>query len=189
MPYSTSYGHCIYTIWRQSKVTVYIYACVCVYTYTHIPWITVNQKSIHIPLWIRPHELHQFRTSSSDMVQNHVYAFASPVIIFRSHVRFEASTAMTIKSSVFCDDAVWYGWSLPTFQVTECLHLHRGTSKLSVARQNGMGRRSGRAGELPSVPTLQVETIIHTLKVKLSLCLINSALRHEDVWGSGDTAP
>jgi hypothetical protein len=27
---------------------------------------------------------------------------------------------------------------------------------------------------------------IDLLKVKLSLCLTNSALRHEDVWGSGD---
>jgi hypothetical protein len=26
-------------------------------------------------------------------------------------------------------------------------------------------------------------------KVKLSLCLTNSALRHEDVWGSGCTDP
>jgi hypothetical protein len=26
-------------------------------------------------------------------------------------------------------------------------------------------------------------------KVKLSLCLINEALRHEDIWGSGGIAP
>jgi hypothetical protein len=36
---------------------------------------------------------------------------------------------------------------------------------------------------------MKVETVRFSTKVKLSLCLTDSALRHEDVWGSGCIHP
>jgi hypothetical protein len=40
-----------------------------------------------------------------------------------------------------------------------------------------------------ALPNISDEDVNSKVKVKLSLCLANQALRHEDVWGSGCIDP
>jgi hypothetical protein len=63
-------------------------------------------------------------------------------------------------------------------------------------RPSASGLTSSHAGDhltpnsySDSLQTAQSGLVQITVKVKLSLCLINSALCHEDIWGSGGIAP